>query len=321
MLKTPKAIWAFIFILISFSFIQLAQAETSIQLPTFSSGYELIDAVNVLRASHGLAPYQANFILMSVAQAHADYLLSIGTMTHIGDDGSRPFQRALAAGYLVAGDLSIGGQFSENITGGVGQTAEEAVKIWMGDDIHKYTMLADFLQDAGAGVGVSENTYYYVLDVGRATGGTPVAYTPPAPPVQFTATIVPNTPNSDGSIVHIVQPGDTLGSLSMAYAIPLADILKLNGLTIKSTIYVGQKINIRSAFTPTPTQPTSTPTIPPTRTLLPTSTPTSTSTPIPPTSTPSPGLPVSSAGGAVAAIMVSALLLAGLIALLGRRRK
>jgi LysM repeat protein len=259
--------------------------------------------------------------LMSVAQAHAEYLLSIGTYTHIGADGSRPYQRALAAGYMVAGDLSLGGFFSENITGGVNKTAEQAVEDWMGDDAHKNTMLSNTLQDVGAGVGVSGNTYYYVLDAGLSTGGTPVAYTPPAPLHPITPTIVPNTPNADGSIIHIVQPGDTLGSIYMAYNVPLADILKLNGLTLKSTIYPNQKIIIRPAFTPTPTQPTSTPTIRPTLTPWPTSTPTSTETTIPPTPTPSPGLPVAAAGAAVAVIVVSALVLAGLLAIFGRRQK
>ena len=318
--KNSKALWALIFILIWISIPQPAQAKKNLYLPPLSSGSELIGAVNALRASHGLAAYQTNSILMGIAQAHAEYLLSIGTMTHIGADGSRPFQRALAAGYLVAGDLASGGYFSENITGGVAQTAEEAVQQWMDDDAHMNTMLSGTLQDVGAGVGLSGNTFYYVLDAGRATGGTPVAYTPPAPPILNTPTIVPNTPNPDGSIIHNALRGDTLGSLSVAYGVPLADILKLNNLTIKSTIFVGQKIIIRTAFTPTPTQPTSTPTIPPTGTPFPTSTPTATATRIPSTPTPSPGLPVSAAGGAVGAIVVSALLLAGLIAMLGRRR-
>jgi LysM repeat protein len=162
---------------------------------------------------------------------------------------------------------------------------------------------------------------YFVLIEALSTGGTPVAYTPPAQLYQpSTPTIVPNTPNPDGSIMHIVQPGETLGSLSMAYNVPLADILKLNGLTVKSVIFVNQKITIRVANTPTPTQPTSTPTIPRTMTPWPTSTLTSTATDLPPTPTPSPGLPVSAAGGAVTSIVVAALLLAGLIALLGRKR-
>jgi uncharacterized protein YkwD len=320
MKKSINALLVFVFMGCAFSFPQLALAETSSRQPNYSTPSDLIGAVNALRATYGLAPYQTNSILMGVAQAHAEYLVSIGTISHTGANGTRPFQRALAAGYLVAGDLSLGGWFSENLTAGVGQTAEDAVKIWMGDDPHKNTMLSGVLQDVGAGVGVYGNTYYYVLDTGLSTGGTPVAYTPPAPILLSTPTIIPNTPNADGSIVHIVQRGDTLGSLSLAYNVPLASILKQNGLTLNSTIYVDQKIKIQAPYTPTPTQPTPTPTILPSATPFPTFTPSATTTSIPPSPTPSPGLPISAAGGAVAIIVVCALALAGLIAVVSRKR-
>jgi uncharacterized protein YkwD/LysM repeat protein len=321
MRKLIQVIWVLTFVLTVFSMPQAAQAESAAHAADFSTASELISAVNALRATYGLAPYQANSILMSIAQTHAEYLVSISTITHVNGQGRLPFQRALAAGYLVAGDLNLGGFFSENITAGIGQTAEEAVEVWVGDDPHKNTMLSGVLQDIGAGVGVYGNTYYYVLDCGLSTGGTPVAYTPPAPLHPSTPTIVPNTPNADGSLIHVVRGGDTLGSLSLAYNVPLADILKLNGLTIKSMIYVGQKIIIRAAYTPTPTLPTSTPTIHPTITPWPTSLPTSTATSIPATPTPSPGLAVSAAGDAVIVIVVAALVIAGLITLLGRKRK
>ena len=324
MAKTFKPIWILIIVLmISLTPLTII-AASPVPVPHFSTAYELIEAVNALRAAHGLVPYQSNQILMSIAQAQAEYLAAIGVSnTHIDAQGRHPYQRALAAGYLVAGDLSNGspGWFSENVTGGSGQTAQDAVDVWMGDAAHQGTMLSGVFLDVGAGVAVVGNTYYYCLDAGLSTGGTPVAYTPPAPLHPITPTIVPNTPNADGSIVHIVKSGDTLGSLSMAYNVPLADILKLNNLTLKSTIYVNQKIAIRGTYTPTPTQPTFTPTIPPTITPWPTSTTTSTATIIPPTPTPSPGLPVSAAGGAAATIMVSALVLAGLVALLGRKRR
>jgi uncharacterized protein YkwD len=319
--KTFKVILVLLFILSAFTFPENAQADLSFQQPTFSTASDLINDVNNLRATYGLAPYRTNSILMDVAQAQAVYLVSIGTITHTGPDGSRPYQRALAAGYLVAGDLSLGGWFAENLTAGVGQTANDAVNIWMGDDPHKNTMLSGTLQDAGAGVGITGNSYYYVLDAGLSTGGTPVAYTPPAPFYSSTPTIIPNTPNADGSIIHIVQPGDTLGSIYMAYNVPIANLLKLNGLSLKSTIYPNQKIIIRMAFTATPTQPTYTPTILPTITSWPTSTSTSTATLVPPTPTPSPGLPVSAAEGAVVVIIVSALLFSGLVAMLGLKRK
>ncbi len=107
----------------------------------------------------------------------------------------------------------------------------------------------------------------------------------------------------------------------MAYTVPLADILKNNGLTIKSIIYVGQKIIIRAAFTPTPTQPTATPTIPAHNDAM-----ADIDFDIHSDHASSHclllhlGLPIKAAGGAVAIIVVSALVLAGLIALIGRKR-
>lgn len=282
MRKLLPSIGILIVLMVAFSSTNLVKASHALPAPARSTAYELLDEVNTLRISRGLAPYQANPILMGIAQAHADYMASTGNFGHTGPDGSRPYQRALAAGYAVAGDLSQGGFFSENIAGGTGKTAAAAVENWMGDDPHMNTMLSSNLQDAGAGVGLMGDTYIYVLDAGRSTGGAPFAYTPPANVSQTTPTIVPNTPNPDGSIIHIVRPGDTLGSLSMAYDISVAELLALNNLTLKSVIYVDQKIVIRAVNTPTPTQPTGTPTIRPTSTEWPTITYTSTGLPNPP---------------------------------------
>jgi uncharacterized protein YkwD len=322
MRKSIQAIFVLILVLAILPLPQAAQAESATHAADFSTASELISAVNALRATYGLAPYQANSILMSIAQTQAEYLVSISTPTHVDAQGRLPFQRALAAGYLVAGNITTNvGYFSENISAGIGQTAEEAVEVWMGDDPHKNTMLSGILQDVGAGVGVYGNTYYYVLDCGLSTGGTPVAYTPPAPLHPNTPTIVPNTPNADGSIIHIVQSGDTTLGIALAYHISWGDLLKLNGLTDKSIIFPDQNIIIRAAYTPTPTLPTSTPTIHPTITPWPTSRPTSTATAIPPTPTASPGLAVSAAEDAVIVIVIAALVIAGLITLLGRKRK
>jgi uncharacterized protein YkwD len=309
-------------ILAVFSVPKMALAETAAHIPAYSTASDLITAVNSLRATNGLAPYQANSILMGIAQAQAEYLASISVSNvHLDSQGRRPFQRALAAGYLVAGDLSLGGWFSENVTGGIGKTAEQAVEDWIGDQAHRDTMLSDVFLDAGAGVAVVDNTFYYCLDAGLSTGGTPVAYSSPVPLNPSTPSLIPNTPNTDGSIVHIVRPGDTLGSIYLAYNVPLADILSLNNLSTSSTIYTDQKIIIKAAHTPTPTQPTATPTLLPTSSPWPTSTIKATATDISPTSTPSPGLSSSTAGGAMAAIIVSTLALAGLIAFTGHKRK
>ncbi|MBI4731810.1 MAG: LysM peptidoglycan-binding domain-containing protein [Chloroflexi bacterium] len=289
--------------------------------PDLSTAYELIDAVNALRAERGLPAYTPNPILMSIAQTHAEYLAAIGVSNkHTDAYGRLPFQRALDAGYPVAGDLSQNGWFSENLVGGIGLTAEEAVEIWTGDDPHLNTMISTVLKDVGAGVAVVGNTYYYVLDCGLSTGGTPVAYTPPAYVIYPTPILATNTPNEDGSITYTVQPGDTLLGIAIAYDVSLGELYGLNGLTENSVIYTDQQIIIRAAYTATPTQPTSTPTLRPSSTPWPTSLNTAPATEPLPTATQTSVQPSMSAGGAVIAIIVAALVAAGILTVVGAKK-
>jgi len=302
-------------------FSQPVHADRGSSLPANASGNDLVDAVNALRAAQGMSGYQVNPILMTIAQAHAEYMASIGVSNvHTDAQGRRPYQRALDAGYLVAGDLSQGGFFSENVIGGVGMTPEEAVTAWLGDTPHKTTMLSTVLQDVGGGVAVVGNTYYYCLDAGLSTGGTPVAYTPVfmSSPTQV---VVINTPNADGSITYTIQPGDTLLAIHLAYGIPVSDILALNNITLDSVLYPGHKLILRAAYTPTVTLPTLTPSPFPTPTPWPTATFTDTPPPLTPTGTPAPNYPLGAAGESVLVIGLVALLAAGVIAWVGSRRR
>ena len=117
-----------------------------------TDAYTLIAEVNALRATNGLQPYTVNATLMAIAQAHSDYQAAMRTVTHYSADGSRPYQRALAAGYPVGGNLSLGGYFSENITAGTNKTPAQAVQEWQGDAPHLNTMLSPYLTEVGAGV-------------------------------------------------------------------------------------------------------------------------------------------------------------------------
>ncbi len=87
------------------------------------------------------------------------------------------------------------------------------------------------------------------------------------------------TPMPDGSIIHILEPGQNLWQLSILYDVPLATILELNGLFEWSIVYPGDQIIIVSGFAPTATATVIPPTATPT--LLPTFTPTV----VPPTET------------------------------------
>jgi LysM repeat protein len=94
--------------------------------------------------------------------------------------------------------------------------------------------------------------------------------------------IITSTPMEDGAIVHIVQDGENLASISEVYGVSMADLRGLNGMAPTSNlIFPGQKLIIRLPLPPTETptitatvqRPTRTPTmVTPTRTPRPTRT-------------------------------------------------
>ncbi len=64
-----------------------------------ASAYDVIAAVNQVRAANGLAPFEINGALMAAAQAHSDYQATTGSASHTGSGGSSPGSRASSAGY------------------------------------------------------------------------------------------------------------------------------------------------------------------------------------------------------------------------------
>ena len=93
--------------------------------------------------------------------------------------------------------------------------------------------------------------------------------------------VVVSTPNSNGAIYHIVQYGQTLEMIAVAYGISLAELRTLNGLAEgASDIYIGQSLILRVSQPPTET-PTLTPTTPPPTRTPRSITPIMTPTPIP----------------------------------------
>ena len=265
---------------------------------------------------------------MQIAQSQAIYLASTGGASgHIGPGGTHPIDRAIAAGYPVSG-----GYISENWESGLGLDAQGAVNNWMGDAPHQGTMLSSTLQDIGAGVVQDGDLYYYVIDCGLARGASvpsiptsagtviEVSGTPATREATIPAAIV-STPDGKGNVYHIVQPGQTLWQIALAYKTTIDKIKSANSLP-SDAIYAGQKLYISRVGTSTPLPPTLTNTVNP-----------ASSTPLPtiviftqtPTGTPSlvPAAPLegsAGAGSAVAAIIVVALIAAGLVAWIGRSR-
>jgi uncharacterized protein YkwD len=247
-------------VLIAAALIPTSEANSSglyAPLAQASDAYELIDAVNALRIANGLPPYNAHPILMGVAQAHAQYMASIGSVTHYSADGSRPFQRALAAGYPVAGDLSQGGFFSENITAGNNRSAQSAVEGWLGDAPHTNTMLSTYAQDIGAGVAIVGSYVYYVIDVGLATGSTP-RYTPGPdgtfPTAEYFAplvsTIMPNTRGGTCDPAH--SEGGETRLIAITYGTRVDSIRSLNNLAPDAPLHPGRDLLIFPPGTLTP---------------------------------------------------------------------
>lgn len=250
----------------------LYKSSFLVEAARFSTSSDLIAAVNSLRVANGLPPYNPHPILMQIAQAHADYMAATGSVTHYGPSGERPFQRALNAGYPVAGDLSLGGYFSENILAGQ-FTPERAVQIWQGDAPHLNTMLSPNLQDIGAGVTKVGDFIYYVIDASLASNA-PINYTPSVPVgtpgtpgiSQYIVPVVTSTPDEGGLVYHEVQSGQSLWAIAIAYETKIDEIRRLNNLLADAPIYPGDRLLVRKVVVPTSVEatPTILPTIRPT---------------------------------------------------------
>ena len=102
---------------------------------------------------------------------------------------------------------------------------------------------------------------------------------------------------ADGSVVHVVQPGDTLISIAILYDLSLEALYAVSGLDGNSFLQIDQEVIVREAPEPadvggstdgpSPT-PLPTQTAIPTQTPLPTFTATPSPTPLPPTATATP---------------------------------
>ena len=223
-----------------------------------SSAYDLIVEVNALRAANGLPVYTVSPILMGTAQAQADYMAAIGSITHSGPGGVQLTQRLLNAGYPLAGDLSLGGFRAENITGG-SKTAAQAVQGWTGDAPHLNTMLSPNLTEIGAGVAKVGDRYYMVIDCARpTTSGQPQVYTSaPGDPVigtsapsDFIVPITTSTPDENGLVYHEVQYGQTLWAIAIEYGVKIDEIRALNNLGPTTEIYQGDRLLVRKDAPP-----------------------------------------------------------------------
>ncbi|MDY6845971.1 MAG: CAP domain-containing protein [Chloroflexota bacterium] len=274
--------------LVVFLSLMLSQSPVSAQV---GSASDLINAVNKLRQSQGLAPYTVDSFLMGFAQTQSDYMASLGAWTHTRADGTTAF------------DYGI----KENVAMGTNMSVTYCINSAWSDAVHWETMMGYATGKVGAGVTVSDGNVYYTLNVlpGESTyieniedensTETTNSSVSQYENVRYIQQVITSTPNEDGIITHVVQYGETLWTIAEAYGVPIDQILRNSGLGQSTTeVFEDQELIIQTATEPTPTVSPTPTEIPPTPTPTqprPTMTPFPTRTPAPtPTSTKPPSI-------------------------------
>lgn len=211
-----------------------------------SEPYYIIERVNQLRAQYGLPPYQIDASLMAAAQGHSEWAATQGRHAHTGAGGSTPTDRALVAGYGGGEAVRVG----ENIYWSWSGTPDGAVDWWINSPPHFQNMTSPNYVHIGAGVAYNENSGYYTLNFGRLTNsplpsaGAGSSSTSTAPTSIPVVPVALAEPDEDGSVIHIVEYGQTLWDLAVSYDVPLSEIMALNRLGDDTIIRPGDEMII-----------------------------------------------------------------------------
>ena len=253
------------------------QEETSTPMPSVPSPVDIINAVNDLRTQRGLIPLIVNDVLMQVAASQANALAaSEGAIGHERPCGMTLGQELLVMGFPLWGDLSMDGYRSENW--GTARTAEDAISMWLGDDLHANTMLSEYRSDIGAAVAVSDqiyvvletalstpnrlhqNTAYDILTSIPITQAACMGWTTQSAGYidlsQYSIPVAMSTARPDGDVVHEVKYGQTLWSIAIEYGTTIEQIKRLNNLS-DDTVVPGWNLLVKKGATqPVPATPT-----------------------------------------------------------------
>ncbi|MBK8021416.1 MAG: LysM peptidoglycan-binding domain-containing protein [Chloroflexi bacterium] len=253
--------------------------------------------MNTYRASLGLSRLVTSSALMVAAQRHAAWMAVNYTYSHSGEGGSRPQDRASAAGFS--------GSVSENVAGGTWATPAEAVFFWDQSSVHRSTMRLTGATHIGGGFAANSEQRLFVLLIGSMPGQAPLPTGAPlaggTPAIDFTpppgmvwesdgvqhrqSDYVPSAPGTldyieptvvayvmpfesilrsepglDGSVVHVVEAGQTAWAIAARYGVEVADLLAINHLPESPILHPGEEIIIQlgegQVPPPAPTSPT-----------------------------------------------------------------
>jgi len=273
-----------VFLLLTFFVIVLPKAASadasniSNRQQNSPTANEVINAVNALRLSYGLAPLNIHPVLMQIAQEEANGIAA-GMGGHWRPNNLTLGQWLIKLGYPLSGDLTLDGYRSENWV--AASTVDEAISFWLGDDPHTNTMLSPNRSDIGAGVAVGDQTYIVLETALQTSSGqqqseaydmltsVPMNDTGSAQSAdqslipEYIIPVMRSTARPDGDVFHKVQSGQTLWSVAVTYGTTIKKLRALNNLGESTIIYPNQTLLVQKGATqpapPTLTVGTSTP--------------------------------------------------------------
>lgn len=210
------------------------------------TAFDLIAAMNTLRVSNGLPALIEDPIINAVAQATAQIMADNLMSWHIGNASGR----LAAAGY--GGGATVWA--TENFAVGT-LSIDEIMVIWS-DPSHMIPAVNPAYCHVGAGVAQASNgSTYYVLQAAYTSTQSCGEYEPSngdnddgtssgwITPVKIA------TPDSEGHVYHVVEAGQSLWAIAVAYQVTIQDLEIWNNISRTVALQVGQTLFIPGSST------------------------------------------------------------------------
>lgn len=231
------------------------------------TAFDLIIAMNTLRASYGLPLLIEDPIINAVSQATAEIMAANNMSWHIGDVRGR----IQAAGYGGGAQVWATENFAVGTTFGL----DEIMLAWS-DASHMIPAVNPAYCHIGAGVAKAANGMtYYVLQAAYTSAKACGEYKPvtggdgsqpggsmnqPGGVTGVSQIIIPvqiATPDAEGMVYHEVKAGQSFWAIAVAYKITINDLEEWNNISRASSLQVGQVLFIpgkdtKGYSTPTP---------------------------------------------------------------------
>ncbi len=218
--------------------------------------YDLINLINGMRSANGLGALSVDSSLMACAQSTAETMAASHMSWHIGNVSGR----ASSFGYNNYNTCFA----TENFMAGSASTTISQIAAQWGDATHMIPAQSSSYCHIGAGVATaSDGLVYYVVQAAypagspgcgfvRSTGSAGSSSVVPG----IIKAVATATPNEEGMVIHRVEEGQTLWTISEAYKVSIADIQAWNNLYNSTALSLGQELYIPSQSeagkTPTP---------------------------------------------------------------------